>query len=228
MPSNGKHILAVVGMIREARLAADTSVRTIVGGGDSRKLALALEAALVEGAAGVVSFGIAGGVAPQLRPGAVIIATSVLLADGSRYDSDADWCERLGTRLPVALKLDLFGSDTPVVHATAKASLHKETHAAAVDMESHVAAAAAARFALAFAAIRVVAAPAVRTLPAAALRGMRPDGGIDVAAVLRALAAAPNQFPGLIRTAGDAAAAFASLSRVRTLLGPGFGLLDLG
>ncbi len=92
-------------------------------------------------------------------------------------------------------------------------------------MESHVAARLAALHGLPFAALRVVADPAERSLPPAALVGMRPDGTTDIGAVLRSLGRAPRQLPGLIRTGLDARAAFSALKSSRLELAS---LFDIG
>jgi hypothetical protein len=70
------------------------------------------------------------------------------------------------------------------------------------------------------AAIRVIADPAHRGLPEAALTAIRADGTTDVAAVLRSVMRKPRQLPALVRTALDARAARATLLRGRRLLGP--------
>src|SRR5262249_10343780 len=128
--------------------------------------------------------------------------------------------------LPGARHLDLTGVDAPVVDAASKEALHKRTGAAAVDMESHVAAEVAATRKLPFAACRVIIDPAQRTLPPAALVGMNPDGSTNLSGVLRSLAQHPAQLPQLIRTALDALIARTALLRGRRTLGEFFGLLD--
>jgi adenosylhomocysteine nucleosidase len=223
-----RHIVAAVGLRSEANLAADRVVTAIAGGGDSRRLASSLDSALRTGAVGIISFGIAGGVAPHLPPGAVIVAAGVIAPDGSRIITNDAWRRSLTNRLRQAFELDLIGSDHAIAEAHAKTALHLSTGAAAVDMESHVAAAVAARHNVPFAAIRVVADSAELTLPPAALLGMRPDGRFNVKAVLQSLAGKPSQLPRLIRTAWDATSALKSLNAVRSVLGPGFGLLDIG
>ena len=109
-----------------------------------------------------------------------------------------------------------------------KRELHKATGACAVDMESHVMGRLATAHGLAFAAARVIIDPAERTIPSAALLGMRPDGGTNAWAVLRDVVARPSQLLSLVRVAVDAFAARAELLRVRRLLGPHFRLADIG
>ncbi len=102
----------------------------------------------------------------------------------------------------------IAGADRPLVTPSQKQALFAATGAAAADMESHVAARAAAKHGLPFAVLRVVADPAERGLPPAALAGMAsrrdhgPDGGV------RSLAKSPRQFAQLIRVAADACRAY--------------------
>ena len=94
-------------------------------------------------------------------------------------------------------------------------------------MESHVVARLAAAHRLAFAAVRVIVDPAHRAIPPAALLAMAPDGRADVSAVLRDIIARPSQLSPLARIAVDAFTARVEMLRVRRLLGPHFGLVDL-
>ena len=60
------------------------------------------------------------------------------------------------------------------------------------------------------------------SLPLAALAGMRPDGGSDIAAVLLSLALQPRQLPALIRLALDVRKAMGRLRHCREALGSRF------
>ena len=220
----GSPILAVTGLLAEARVAAGAAVITVSGGGDVARLALLLQAALSRGVQGVISFGIAGGLKPGLRPGTVVVGRAV--NDGTvRREADSRWIARLTRALPHAHVADLAGVNAAVCGIDDKAELHRATGASAADMETHVAARLAALHGVPFAAVRVVADPAERVLPSAAVVGMGPDGTADIGAVLRSLGRRPSQLPGLIRTALDARAAFAALARERARLGAtlGFG-----
>ncbi len=199
-------------------------ILAVTGLRDAARLALMLQSALGRGARAVISFGIAGGLAPGLVPGSVLIARGVH-HDDERTETASAWVVRLAAALPGARIADIVGVDAPVVGSGEKAALHARTGAAAVDMESHVAARLAAQHGVPFAALRVVADPAERTLPPAALVGMRQDGTTDLGAVLRSLGRAPRQLPGLIRTGLDAKAAFAALKASRRELAA---LFDIG
>jgi adenosylhomocysteine nucleosidase len=115
-----------------------------------------------------------------------------------------------------------------VTEPAAKRALHDATGAAAVDTESHIAAAIAAAHGLPFAAFRVVADSVRRGLPPAAAVALAHDGRISGGAVLGSLARTPAQLPLLLRTAIDARTAFRALSRGRRLLGPRLAYPDLG
>lgn len=218
----GPPVLVVCGLRAEARIAAGPGVVTVCGGGDAAALEAAIARAIGQGVAGVLSFGIAGGLAPQLAPGAIVLGTSVRCGAES-FACDPSWLERLVPRLPAAHCGVVAGVGQPVADVAQKARLALETGALAVDMESHIAASLAHRQGLPFAALRVVSDDARHTLPPAALVGMRPDGRADIAAVLRALWAQPGQLPALVRTARDAGRAFASLQKCRRMLGQDFG-----
>ena len=225
MTGSGAFVVAVVGLAFEARIAErGDGVVACVG----RGAALADRIATVAGSScrGIISFGIAGGLDPQLRPGTVVVASAIVHEAGS-WRTDEAWSAHLVTRLGSAVHAPVVGVDQPVVDAIEKAAWFQRTGAAAVDMESHVAATVAAKEGLPIAALRVIADPAERAIPDSALAGMRPDGTTDAVAVFRAMFRRPSETVALIRLARDAGAARRRLVDARRRLGPGFGLLDL-
>ncbi len=219
-------ILAATGLQREQRIVSGPGIEAIAGGGDHQRLEALLEAHAGK-AHGIISIGIAGGLAPGLRAGDWVLAEAIL-ADGKTIPTDAPWTGRLAARLPGAAKGLLLGVDAIVATSTEKADLHHATSALAADMESHIAVRVAERYGLAFAAARVVCDPAHRSLPPAARAGMRPDGGTDLTAVLRSLLARPSQLSALIVTAWEAERSFTSLLRGNRRLGAGLCGPDLG
>jgi hopanoid-associated phosphorylase len=211
-------VLAATGLLREARILASPGLEVVPGGGNAARLEAALDR-LAPGARGIISIGIAGALAPGLRPGDWVVAEAVL-GDGT-IATEAAWAARLAAALPNARRGTMLGRDAMAAEAAEKAALHQATGALTVDMESHVAARVARRHGLPLAAARVVSDAAGRTLPPAARLGMRPDGGMDLPAVLRALLASPGQFPALVRTGWEAERAFRALLRGHRLAGPG-------
>jgi hopanoid-associated phosphorylase len=214
-------LLIVSGLAAESKIAASGQNATLCGGGNIARLEAEIISALRGGVAGIVSFGIAGGLVPNMPAGAVVLAQSVV-SKGERRLCDPNWLARLAQRLPAAANAVIFGADAPLADRRHKATLGSETGAVAVDMESHIAARLAAIHGVPFAAVRIISDPVERSLPHAAMVGMRSDGKADMPAILRSLWRKPRQLPPLLRTAADARLAFASLRRCRPSLGDDF------
>jgi adenosylhomocysteine nucleosidase len=190
----------------------------VSGCGDVSGLVRRLEAAITSEVSAIISFGVAGGLARGLVPGTKLVAHSVVAEDGARYYGDPVWSKRLSCALGGAAIADIAGVDLPVTGPAERRALHLKTGALAADTESHVAARAAAARNLPFAAFRVVADPAERQLPHAALVAIKPDGSIALGAILGSILRDPRQVPQLLRTANDARAAFVALFRGRKML----------
>lgn len=220
-------ILAVTGLKREAEIAGTEGVVAVAGGGDAAGLKQKLDA-LHGDISGVISIGLAGALAPNLKVGEVVVADQVFFEGrlgerGETHPCDEPWRVRLAARLPAAHSGPVVGSDAILEDAGGKAALYDRSGALAVDMESHVAARFAAERQLPFAALRVISDDARHVLPPAALVAMKPDGGIAVGRVLVSLLRHPLQVPALIKTARASNRAFAQLLRCRDFLGPGLG-----
>jgi adenosylhomocysteine nucleosidase len=218
---NFQSVIAVTGLAFEAKIAGGVAVVR-----DGRRTTVTLDAAIARGGRGVMSFGIAGGLAPGLQPGQWVVASTVISERG-RHEVDRPWSERLMGALPGALYAAIAGVDSPVGDALAKRALFVHTGALVVDMESHLAARMAAAHGLPFAACRVIIDPAHRNLPPAALLSLRPNGIPNLAAVLRSVVEQPHQLPGLMRLALDASIARAALRRGRAALGPTLAFPDV-
>ncbi len=221
-------MIIVVGLAFEARIAAGPGVHVICSG-DGRNLAAKLTAAIVEartlvrGCPGIISFGVAGGLAPQLRPGTCVVGSAVL-SGSNRMPTNSEWSQKLLQTIPGAVAGMLLGVPAPIAHPDEKRALYMKTGAIAVDMESHIVAAVALAHEVPVAAIRVITDPAKRALPASAVAAMRSNGTTNIGAMLRSVLKQPRQLPALLQTALDARAARATLVRGRNLLGPAFTL----
>jgi hopanoid-associated phosphorylase len=223
------YVIAATGLAFEARLVQKHGeVKVCCGYG--AQMAVALATAIGPGCAGIVSFGIAGGLDPQLRAGTHIVASSVIGANGVRtaLPTDERWATRLLRAHPQAVHAPILGLDTPATDPAEKVRLFRQTGAAAVDMESHIAAAVGLQHGLPVAVLRVVADPARQRLPQAALTGMRQDGSFDTVAMLQALWRRPAEIPGIPAIARNTYVARAALARALNGLSSGFGLFDLG
>lgn len=207
-------IAVVVGMAAEARIARRTGWAVAIGGGTAEGAEPAALRLISNGARALVSFGLAGGLDPSLRPGALIVPSAVI--DGSRrYATDPDLSRALGGMTSHLL----FGAGMMVACAADKQRLHRQLGAAATDMESAVVARIASRHAIPFAILRAICDPADRALPPAALAALDAGGAIAIGRVLASIVAHPSQLPALLMLAAHAAAARRSLlARVRQIV----------
>ena len=225
--SDIKPILAVTGLAMEARIAAGPGVEVVCSGCDPARLRRLLDALTPTRYRGVISFGVSGALDPALQPGDIVVATEVT-SDAGAWPMEAMLSGAVTDCLrgvdDTATRAALVGVNAPVMEATSKADLWKRTGAAAVDMESHVAASFGAAAGLPVCALRVISDPAARNLPPVAARALRVDGRVDLAAVFAGLAGNPKQIPLLIQAGRDARIAFSALRRVRRLLEFGLGL----
>ncbi len=176
---------------------------------------------IAEGAQIILSVGLAGGLDPELEPGVLLLPDAVIEAGGARHDADPALLAELRGRLGADRRSGaLYGSDALVDGVAHKARLFAGTNAAAVDMESHRAARAAAQAGLPFAMIRAVADPASRALPRTAFDAIGEDGRVRPLATAVSILKRPQDLPALIALGRESGAALAALKRAGALLAP--------
>jgi hopanoid-associated phosphorylase len=221
-------VLIVTGLVQEARIAAGPGLTVICSSSDPKQLRELLTVFDPKTIRGVISFGVAGGLDPSLKSGDVVVATEVLAGD-TRWLAGLALNETMIARAALGrrrvIRGGLAGVEKVIGASALKAALHLETGAAAVDMESHIAAAYAAEAGLPFAALRVISDPASRALPALALSAIKPNGDIDLRKILRAVARNPSTLRALVSTGIDFNRALKSLRGCRGFLLGGDGLV---
>lgn len=210
----------VVGLTAEARVARSWGVPVVVGGGDAAGAAVTAEgmASLVRA---LVSFGLAGGLAPDLRAGDLVVPRRVV--DGQEaWDTDAGLNAALGGCTGHVLQ-----GGGAVLATVAQKQAARAAGVDAVDLESAAVARVAARHGLPFAVLRAVCDEAGRDLPLAALVALDAEGRIGGLRVLGAVLRRPWEVPSLIGLGRDAARARAALvGRVRATSLQDGGLLN--
>jgi hopanoid-associated phosphorylase len=219
-------VAAVVGLAKEARIARRFGLVPVIGAANAKLLKRRLKA-LAPDICGVVSMGLAGGLAPIPKVGDALIGTHVV-AEREHYACDPGWSKVLRTKLPEAHSVVIAGVEEPAMHIGAKKELFRATGAHAVDMESHIAARFAAERGLPFVVLRVISDDCKRTLPPAALERLSLKGKPRLIAIAGSLIREPGQFGELMRTAREAGTAFKSLIKCLRVLGPGLGCPYLG
>ena len=221
-------ILIVTGLLQEARIAAGPGMAVICSSSDPNQLRALLTTLDPTSIRGVISFGVAGGLDPSLKTGDVVVATEVMAGDtrwlaGLPLTEDQIASIALGRRRVV--RGLLAGVEEIVAASTCKAALHSETGAAAVDMESHIAAAYAAEADIPFAALRVISDPAHRALPAYARKAIKPNGDVDLLQIMGSVVRNPRSLRALVSTGIDFNRALRSLRGCRGFLPGGEGLV---
>ncbi|MGO1077188.1 phosphorylase family protein [Inquilinus sp. CA228] len=208
----------LTGLAKEAEIARRISPLVACSASDPGRAAALARDLISRGATALLSFGIAGGLAPELATGDLVIGAAVATG-GALYACDPDLAARIAAVLPHAVRGDVWGGDVIVDTAAAKARLHRDSGAVIVDLESAAVAAAAAEAELPFGVLRAVADPAAHGLPPAALVGLDSEGRPAIGPVLRALARSPSQLPALIRLGRQSSAAMAALLAAAGALG---------
>ena len=221
-PTPPPRIGIVTGLVAEAdcllKPRTRPAPRVLVSGGVPARTGELAQALIAEGATGLVSFGVAGGLDPALGVGAILLPREVLTSDGARFATHPEWRSALSAAIGEdATDTTMLGCDRFVGTVMEKRALFRETAAAAVDMESHVIAAAAAAAGLPFIVLRAITDPAGRALPITAEAGLGPDGRTRPFAVVGALMRRPGELPAVIHLAREHARALRALRRAALL-----------
>lgn len=203
----------------------DDGVATLVlkqSGPGPANAAGAARAAARSGAAALLSFGLAGGLDPDLAPGTVVIPERIILATGDALETDSAWRERIAAALGPGLVTDqgaLLTVDTPLDTPARKARAAETSGAVAADMESGAIAAVAAEAGLPTVAIRVVTDGASDSLPPGVERWIDATGRRRAAPIAAAVLR-PSQWSVLARLSRRHRVAQRALTRVARQLTP--------
>jgi adenosylhomocysteine nucleosidase len=167
----------------------DPPLGVIQSGPGPERAARAATAALASGASGLLSFGLAGALRAELRPGAVLLPRRVRSAAGTSFDVDPEWHAELAAavrRLGLAPVLDDLLSVPSAITSVAEKVKAAADGAAAADTESAAIAAVAARAGARYVALRVVVDAAGDELPADIERWIDERGERRIVAALAA------------------------------------------
>ena len=182
-----------------------------------------------QGAEGLLSFGLAGGLDDNIAAGDVVLATEIREGRYQAVRTTALWREDVFRKLDLerpVIEAPIAASDNIVREASDKTRLKYKTDAVAVDMESFAVGKAAEHAQLPFLAIRAISDPALQTLPVMAVEAMSADGKVRAWKVFWSLIRHPGQIGELRRLAKNTGLATSALVQILGQLGPDFCLRD--
>jgi adenosylhomocysteine nucleosidase len=197
-----------------------------ISGMGAQAAARAAEALVAAGAQGLLSFGLAGALDPQLGAGALVLAHRVVDGAGGVHTTYGPWRERLAAQAASLSEAcgvvggGLLSVAQPLTTVEAKSQARASSGAAAVDMESFAIAEVAARMGVKFAVARVVIDRAADALPRSVIRATGAFGDVSLARLVAGLVGAPADLPALLRLPQRYRAALRALRAL--------GQLDLG
>lgn len=205
-------MLCVCGLAAEARIARAAGFSVVAGAGDRERTTALVDEAVTQ-ANCLLSFGIAGALAPQLRPGETIISTEVVSEEGS-WRPDAAFCRHAATLAGKigAVEGVIFGAPRILATKAEKSCAFGKTGALAVDLESDVVARAAVAAGIPFLVVRTIADTRYHGLPPAALIPLSAQGRPRLGPVIASLLRRPQQIPELLTLARETRAALSALS----------------
>ncbi len=173
-----------------------------------------------------MSWGIAGGLDPDLEPGTVVVPEFVVDSEERRRYADTGWRDRLLARIENLVPISaepIFHADVVVSSPAGKRDLHRRWNAAAVDMESAGIARVANDAGVPWLIVRAVGDVADQQLPKAVTELSDENGRLRVAAVA-GLIVRPQLWPALLALGRASAAAGRSMRRVWAVAGPDLAL----
>lgn len=171
-----------------------------------------------DGATRLVSFGIAGGLAPHMRIASVAVGHSVRSEKGL-FDGDAAWADSLAAKLGAkARRCSVWGSETLVATKEDKRRLHETMGCDIVDMESQCMAEVASQAGIPFAVLRTVCDAADHEVPPVVMASIAEDGSVKIVSAVRSLARNPFQIPDLLQVSRGVKLALAALDHAKIAL----------
>jgi adenosylhomocysteine nucleosidase len=203
--------LCTCGLAAEAKIARAAGFPVVIGAGDrDRTAALVAEAAAQADC--LVSFGIAGGLAPELEAGVVVVSGEVVFercrctVEPAYRRQVTEFARSIG-----AVEGPVLGAGRVLATQIEKQLAWGTTGALAVDLESAIVSRIATALGIPFIVLRTIADTARRDLPPVALIPLRRDGKPDISRILAAVARRPSQLPAVIELALETRMALSAL-----------------
>ncbi len=205
-------VLALTGTRREAAVLRGAGVDVLALGGVADALGRRESPVC-----GIISFGMAGALSPDLRIGDWVIGSGTCGAIEAQCD--ASWQQALCKLLPMARNGPVYADGRLIGCPDEKQTLAERYGAIAADMESHFAAEAAERAGVPLAILRCISDEAAHALPPAIAVSMHPDGRLALARILKSIVRNPRQLPDIAATLSHFSRAYAALGGAASIPG---------
>jgi adenosylhomocysteine nucleosidase len=204
--------LCTSGLKVEAKIAQAAGFSVVIGTGD-RDHTAALVATAAAGTDCLVSFGIAGGLAPELKAGTVVVSGEVV-SEKHHWAIEPSVRRQLSqfARSIGAVEGLVLGASSILATQIEKKRAWAATRALIVDLESEIVARTATALGIPFIVLRSIADTARRDLPPASLVPLTAEGNPDLLRVLAAVLRRPFQVAGMIGLARETAIALSALT----------------
>lgn len=191
-----KKVGFVTGINSEAKILESSNAIVFCSNMMPRNVVSGTKKLISQGADLIISFGLAGALDPGLKSGSIIISTQVLTPSYKKISCNPS----LGIKIFNLKKSKsgvyfrpIVGSNYPITSATEKKKIFKNSKAAAVDMETHIAAQIAQKQRVPFLAIRSICDTANQNLPDFVATIIKNQKKLNILQVLRLIVSRPSE-----------------------------------
>ncbi len=220
LPSESRSLCRQAVRVGEQLVIGDHALLTVSGVGVCRA-EHAAQALVAAGVGGLVSWGCAAGLSPELPVGALCLPEFVVTVDGQRWPTDSAW--RRGVTEAVGARSVFNGAlahaSQVLASSAAKRELAAQVGAVVADMESAAIACVAHQHGLPLLVVRSVVDPLGLTLPTVITDHVDESGRVPLVPLLRGLLRQPGDLLSLMHLATGFRSALTSLRAVATSAG---------
>ncbi|CAB1275225.1 phosphorylase family protein [Candidatus Nitrosacidococcus tergens] len=222
LPSEGR-CLTSKNLYPKGSIRLSESLYLQLSGIGSKRAQLAAESLVAAGAKALISWGVAGGLAPHIKSGTLLLPKQIRVTEDEIYHSDHKWRQRIIDRLDPLLTFSidaLYHTEITLGCPETKNLIYQQTQCVATDMESASIARVATKASIPFLVIRSVVDPAHMALPSSILSTVNIEGNIHKLALLANLLKRPKDILKLWQLATHFHAARTTLKAVVACIGP--------
>ncbi|CAH9017816.1 purine phosphorylase [Candidatus Nitrosacidococcus sp. I8] len=222
LPSEGR-CLTKKNLYPKESIHLSESLYLQLSGMGSERAQLAAESFVAAGAKALISWGVAGGLAPHIKSGTLLLPKQIRVTEDEIYHTDHEWRQRIINRLDSRLTFSidaLHHTEITLGCPETKNLIYHQTQCVATDMESAPIASVAAKAGIPFLVIRSVVDPAHMALPNSILSTVNMEGNIRKLALLANLLKCPKDILKLWQLATHFHAARTTLRTVVACIGP--------